>query len=334
MGGSSVVLYSGGLDSTVCLAEAVRDSDSVTALTFCYNQSNIDEVSKAEILCRQWEVPHVVVNLSSIGLGNNASVEIPARNSIFLSIALKVALETKSSRIYFGAEPDATYVDSSPAFIDKMRDLLNLFDVDLVTPVKYLRSKTEVLQRAFDLGVPIDLVHSCRFSPICGKCKTCGLMRKAFEELFGVDRGYKIYDLLLSGHLYGRSSTDLRPVNAPNFKAISALMSAATFTPTTQPLDVFTTGNWGAALTWAFDALNVKQAVNIVKTKDLMTLRTNVLNTNTKVGVWGQKQVLGHLPRGNKGLSYRCEVVQGNLRAALTGLGLTFDAVNGVELTT
>jgi len=330
----SLVLYSGGLDSAVCLAmEIERNPDNVEALTFDYGQSSAQEIDVAKKLTANWGVPHNILDIKFLAVGADTHVEIPARNTIFLALAMKYAIEKGFRRVVFGAEPDATYIDSSFEYIEAQQKVFEQFGIALVTPIKNFGSKTNILAAAFECGVPLNMVHSCRTSPICFKCKTCGLMLKSFNEIFGEKYGRQIYQCLLEGDLYPKSELKLHPTLAgSNFKYISALFEAARYDE--KELTVYTTGNWGEAIKWAFTQLQKDVKIEIVQTDNKLLLSKNVLNTNTKMGLWGAKQVLGHLERSKSKKKYACKVVQGNLRRALLDLGHEFDATSGVQLET
>ncbi len=213
-GRGSVVLLSGGMDSATCLAVAARDAPPVHALTFLYGQRHAREIASARRLARRFgAAEHTVVRLPLEGLlvssltrrsarlptggprpGRIPSTYVPARNSILLAIALGYAESRGLERIYLGANviDYSGYPDCRPEFLrafDRLARLATRAGVErhraprVVAPLLH-RSKTEIVRLGERLGVPWELTWSCYAGGRvpCGRCDSCRLRAKGFEE--------------------------------------------------------------------------------------------------------------------------------------------------------
>lgn len=214
----AVVLFSGGLDSTTCLAMALDQGYEVIPLSFDYHQRHRVELDAARRILQHYEISkHYIFNValfreiggsaltdSSIPVPHHNSVEevsagipdtyVPARNLVFLSYALGVAEMSKAHDIFIGvnAVDYSGYPDCRPEFIDAFRTVANLAvkegveggSFSIRTPLLNL-TKAEIVHMGNDLGVPYELTHSC-YEPLedlaCGTCDSCVLRRKGFEE--------------------------------------------------------------------------------------------------------------------------------------------------------
>jgi len=210
----AVVLYSGGLDSTTCMAIA-RDLGFATyALSFAYGQRHTAELEKAReyaplIGARE----HMVVDINLRQMGGSALTDdidvpkegvvegaipvtyVPARNTIFLSFALGWAEVLGAADIFIGvnALDYSGYPDCRPEFIDAFQRLANLATkagvegqaYQVHTPLIQL-SKAQIINQGLALGVDYRLTHSC-YDPspaglACGHCDSCRLRLKGFAE--------------------------------------------------------------------------------------------------------------------------------------------------------
>jgi 7-cyano-7-deazaguanine synthase len=333
----SLVLYSGGLDSTTCLAHSLRQGEEVVAITFDYNQTNKREITCCEDLAELWGFEHYVVPLQ---LSTGASEkEVPARNTIFLSFALQYALIHKCDKIVFGAEPDSTYVDSSVGYIGAMRNVCLLHGVDLVAPIKGLQSKLEVLKRALDLGVPLHLIHPSRTNAVDGACKTSERYLTALQTLFPNVSGPEFLQYLEQGKeasgwrdLY--TKVHGRSYSFKYFPALFVLCSAPLHS-LRNVRTVYTTKNWGADLTALYeDLFEEKAAWQVVRVSDQDQLKMNELNTDRKEAQWGFKQALSRLPRPFLRPVLNFRVTQGHFKQAAEDLGYRWAPDNGLALKT
>lgn len=211
----AVVLYSGGLDSTTCMAIAKADGFDPYALSFAYGQRHSVELEKArEYAPRIGAVAHQVVEIDLRQFGGSALTAdmevpknqlaegvipityVPARNTIFLSFALGWAEVLGAQDIYIGvnALDYSGYPDCRPEFISAFENLANLATragvegdrpYTIHTPLIQL-SKAEIIRTGLDLGVDYQLTHSC-YDPTaagvaCGRCDSCLLRLKGFSE--------------------------------------------------------------------------------------------------------------------------------------------------------
>jgi 7-cyano-7-deazaguanine synthase len=321
-----LVLLSGGLDSVTCLAMAVADPtvDHVLALTFDYGQSNAPEIDKARQLCANWRVPHVVRALPMAA--SDAHKEIPARNLIFLSHALALAIEQGYHTIYIGAEPDAVYTDSSVEFVAKVNALADMFGVSVVAPIKHLADKVEVLTRALNLGVPLHLCHSSLSAAVDGQCKTSLRFLAAIQKLFPV--GYQARDILsMLGTLHTTRSPHSYRIGYG--REFSFKVPAAVFT-LAQPIEdspdathIYSTGSWMEAMRHANANRTPQLNLCYLKTDVLVRLLRQTYNCDNPHAQWGIMQALSELPRPRYAPRLACRVVQGHLAHAARTLGYT-----------
>jgi 7-cyano-7-deazaguanine synthase len=214
----AVCLLSGGLDSSTCLALARRDGFTCYALSFDYGQRHRVELeSAARVAEGLGAVQHLVVPIDLRVFGGSALTSdiavpkgrathemsggipvtyVPARNTIFLSLALAWAEVLGSSDIFIGvnALDYSGYPDCRPEFIEAYERMANLATksgvedrtrVKIHTPLIRL-SKAEIVKLGRELGLDFRLTHSC-YDPgaggrPCGQCDSCVLRRKGFEE--------------------------------------------------------------------------------------------------------------------------------------------------------
>jgi len=209
---SAVVLVSGGLDSMVCAGLAREQGFSVVGLTVDYNQRHRVELEAARTIAAALADRHVVVPLDLRAFGGSALTDeiavpkegvgegipvtyVPARNTIFLSLALGLAEASGARDIFIGvnALDYSGYPDCRPAFIAQFERLANLatkagVEGDAFTihaPLLDL-TKADIAREAQRLGLDAALSHSC-YDPLpdgrhCGRCDACRLRAKGFAE--------------------------------------------------------------------------------------------------------------------------------------------------------
>lgn len=215
MSPKAVVLYSGGLDSTTCLALARQEGFTPYALSFAYGQRHAVELDRATAAATQaGAAAHRVVELDLRQFGGSALTDdlevpkqgvepdvipvtyVPARNTIFLSCALGWAEVLGAFDIFIGvnALDYSGYPDCRPEFIRAFEELANLATRAAVegegryrihTPLLHL-TKAEIIRTGHALGVNFGLTHSC-YDPsatglACGHCDSCRLRLKGFAE--------------------------------------------------------------------------------------------------------------------------------------------------------
>jgi 7-cyano-7-deazaguanine synthase len=215
---------SGGLDSSTCLTLARRDGFACYAITFDYGQRHKFELEAAARVAAALGVErHLVVKVGLDVFGGSALTAdlavpksrsldemshgipvtyVPARNTIFLSLALAWAEVLESADIFIGvnALDYSGYPDCRPDYIEAYQRMANLATragvegstrLKIHTPLIGL-GKAQIVTLARELGVPFGLTHSC-YDPgpggrPCGACDACLLRRKGFEEAGVEDR--------------------------------------------------------------------------------------------------------------------------------------------------
>ncbi len=214
MSKKAIVLYSGGLDSTTCLAIARAEGFAPHTMSFDYGQRHTVELTKAaQYAPRLGAVEHQLVNIDLRRIGGSALTSdlavpkntvdegipityVPARNTIFLSFALAWAEVLGAFDIFIGvnALDYSGYPDCRPEYIAAYETMANLATKAGVegqgryrihTPLIDL-TKAEIIRRGLDLGVDYALTHSC-YDPTsdgqaCGACDSCRLRLKGFRE--------------------------------------------------------------------------------------------------------------------------------------------------------
>jgi 7-cyano-7-deazaguanine synthase len=221
VGSDAVVLLSGGLDSYTAAAVAVRDGFSISALSINYGQRHVHELAAATAVARALgAVRHLELSLDLTKIGGSAltsnaidvpkdhpidptvipSTYVPARNTIFLSLALGWAEVLGSSDIFIGvnALDYSGYPDCRPEFIRAFEQLARLATkagiegrpLTIHTPLIRL-SKAEIIRLGLSLGLDYGLTHSC-YDPRsdggpCGRCDSCRLRATGFAEASATD---------------------------------------------------------------------------------------------------------------------------------------------------
>lgn len=221
-GRKAICLVSGGMDSAVVLAEAIHQGFEAYALSFRYGQRHDVELAAAKrVATALGALDHrtVVVDLStlggsaltddidvpkdrsdeSIGAGVPATY-VPARNTIFLSVALGWAEVLGATDLFVGvnAVDYSGYPDCRPEFIaafERLADLATAAGVEggarfqVHAPLMEL-SKAGIVRRAIELDVDLGLTHTC-YDPAgtvsCGRCDACKLRLAGFAEAGTVD---------------------------------------------------------------------------------------------------------------------------------------------------
>lgn len=212
----SLVLFSGGLDSTVLLARQYDLGDEVTALSIYYGQKHAKEQEFAKWQCEHYNIPLIEADLSSVfnynrdccsllegsnleldsrsyaeqlAEGSN-SAYVPFRNGLFLSYAAAVALQLNYDTVVYGAHKDdlagAAYPDCSPEFIQAMQLSISHGTggaIKLQAPFLDW-NKSKIVSLGMLLEVDLEHTWSCYAGgeTPCGKCGTCIDRQKAMEE--------------------------------------------------------------------------------------------------------------------------------------------------------
>jgi len=215
----AVVLVSGGLDSTTCLAMAKAQGFELYALTLSYGQRHQAELAAARKVAKAYRVKkHLELDVPLTAFGGSAltdskikvpkqrslkqmgqgipSTYVPARNTVFLSLALAWAEVLGAEHLYIGvnALDYSGYPDCRPEFIHAFEKLAKLatkkgvegkWKLKIHTPLIRM-SKAQIIQAGLKLKVNYGLTHSC-YDPgpkgkACGRCDSCLLRAKGFNE--------------------------------------------------------------------------------------------------------------------------------------------------------
>ncbi len=213
---NAVVLLSGGLDSAVTAAIAKRDGCRLHLLTIDYGQRHRVEIERARALGRALAAEaHLVLSVDLRPIGGSALTAslgvpkdrpeaargagipmtyVPARNTIFLSLALAYAETVAASWIYFGANvlDYSGYPDCRPEYLEAFEEMARLgtkAGVEGKPPriqAPLLRlTKADIIRTGASLGVPFELTHSC-YDPApdglaCGRCDSCHIRQGGFR---------------------------------------------------------------------------------------------------------------------------------------------------------
>jgi 7-cyano-7-deazaguanine synthase len=210
----AVVLFSGGVDSSTCLAIAREEGFAPHALAVRYGQRHEHELRAAERVSQAMRVPLKVIGLDLRAIGGSALTAdlpvpkdapigggipityVPARNTVLLALALGHAEVLGAQDLYIGvnAIDYSGYPDCRPAFVQAFESLANVATAAAVegraryrvhAPLLTL-SKADIIRRGARLGVPYALTHSC-YDPApdgraCGHCDSCRLRRQGFAD--------------------------------------------------------------------------------------------------------------------------------------------------------
>jgi 7-cyano-7-deazaguanine synthase len=208
----AIVLLSGGLDSMVCAAIARERGFEVLALTVDYNQRHRIEIEAARRIASSLADRHVVLPLDLRAFGGSALTSdtavpkegvqpgipityVPARNLIFLSLALAFAEAEGARDLFIGvnALDYSGYPDCRPEFVEGFEHLARIAtkagtegrDYTIHAPLQHM-SKADIAREAARLGLDAALSHSC-YDPLpdgshCGLCDACRLRSKGFVE--------------------------------------------------------------------------------------------------------------------------------------------------------
>lgn len=220
----AVVLLSGGLDSTTAAAWGKKQGFELFALTINYNQRHKCELDAARHVGQALKVSrHVFLDVDLTAFGGSSltsdsldvprdvpleqigkeipNTYVPARNTVFLSLALAFAETVDAPHIILGinAADYSGYPDCRPEYLDafaKMADLATKAGVEGTMTLQFhaplmTLSKRETIELGLSLGVDYSMTHTC-YSPTpegksCGTCESCLLRRKGFQEAGLID---------------------------------------------------------------------------------------------------------------------------------------------------
>ena len=221
MSNKAVILLSGGLDSTTCLAIAKHQGFNLNALTFNYGQRHDFELKSAQKIVDHFQIKnHSVINIDLAQFGGSALTDeidvpkdrsesemtdipityVPARNTVFLSLALAWAETINAFNIFIGVNvlDYSGYPDCRPEYIAAFEKTANLATkagvsgerFKIHTPLINMK-KSEIILNGLKLGLDYSLTSSC-YDPLkngtpCGHCDACILRLKGFQEADAID---------------------------------------------------------------------------------------------------------------------------------------------------
>ena len=212
----AIAVFSGGLDCTVAASVYAKDYE-IHAITFNYGQKAFEQELKAsQIICEKMGFKHHIINLdwlskistSSLNTSEEipnvdfkdlddaeksaesaSSVWVPARNTVFTSIALSYAESIGAEIIIVGwnGEEGSTFPDNSKEYMEKFNELIDVGSPDKIkieAPAIDL-NKEEIIELGVKVGAPMELSYSCYKGgdKHCGVCESCMRRRRAFENL-------------------------------------------------------------------------------------------------------------------------------------------------------
>ena len=215
----SIVLLSGGMDSATALSIAKSKRLSCYALTINYGQKHSTEIEKAKLIANHFQViEHKIIEIDLTAFGGSALTDksidipekesqgipvtyVPARNTIFFSLALAWAEVIGANSIYSGvnAIDYSGYPDCRPEYIEAMQGLVNLAtkatiegdSIAIEAPLLNM-NKIDIIKKGIENDVDFSKTVSCyqltKQSKSCGVCDSCRIRLKAFEELNLIDR--------------------------------------------------------------------------------------------------------------------------------------------------
>jgi 7-cyano-7-deazaguanine synthase len=213
MNKKAIILFSGGLDSTTCLAIAQSEGYDCYVLSFNYGQKHSSELEAAKNIAKAADIKvHKIIDLNLGSFGGSALTDdnievpteessgipityVPARNTVFFSVALAWAEVLEADVIFAGvnAVDYSGYPDCRPEYIKAFQTMADLATkagiegrgVKLKTPLIHL-TKVEIIKQGIALGVDYSQTVSCyqadSHGKACGVCDSCQIRKQAFQS--------------------------------------------------------------------------------------------------------------------------------------------------------
>jgi 7-cyano-7-deazaguanine synthase len=210
----AVVLLSGGLDSSTVMAIAKEMGYVLHALTLIYGQRHVKEIESAKKIARSLNIEEHRISELPAGLFSGSALTydsevplsdgveigvtipatyVPARNLVFLSIAVSMAEAIGAEAVFIGvtAIDYSGYPDCRPQFINSFERTSGLATkcgvegkpIKIMTPIIDM-NKAQIIEKAMETGLDLSLTWSCYSGgdKACGKCDTCHYRLKGFKE--------------------------------------------------------------------------------------------------------------------------------------------------------
>ncbi len=218
----AVILLSGGIDSHTCLAIASHEHMACYALAVDYGQKHVSELKAAEKIAKNYQCQDFRLTQLKLGTMSGAalvddnepvpefsteksvkSTYFPARNTIFLSMAMAYAESIQAEKIYFGANlaDYHGFPDARPEYFYAFNQMASLAtnvaqtrqpSIQVVTPLLHL-DKASIIEKGIELGVDYSLSITCyqasATGAACGRCDSCVIRLNAFKSLGLSDPG-------------------------------------------------------------------------------------------------------------------------------------------------
>ena len=209
----AVIIFSGGLDSTVLCYKAAADGLDIHALTIIYGQRHVKEIDSSKKTAELLGISHRVIDLSNVNkllqgsALTDSSVEVPEvpetsehfetlkttivpnRNAIFLSVAIGYSESIGANQVYFGAHHSdrGVYPDCRKEFVEAFEtaERLATDNQKLTISAPFVgMDKAEIVALGDKLGVPFENTWTCYVGGEihCGSCSACNERKRAFRE--------------------------------------------------------------------------------------------------------------------------------------------------------
>jgi len=208
----AVVLLSGGLDSTVTLANSLRSGNETIALSFRYGQKHMRELDSAKAVASYYKIRHMIVDVDlssfrssltddskeiekdrkAIGSGI-PDTYVPARNMIMLSVAAGLCESIDAEMIYIGANviDYSGYPDCRKEFFDSFEAMISKgtkagvegHPIKIIAPILNM-TKAQIIKYGKEMNAPLHLTWSCYSGgdEPCGHCDSCLIRKKGFAD--------------------------------------------------------------------------------------------------------------------------------------------------------
>jgi 7-cyano-7-deazaguanine synthase len=201
----AVIVLSGGPDSATVAYWAKTQGHQIYPITFKYGQIAVKETQAAQKIAQRLGTTTKIINLSALkdifsGATSlvsreipltsefSASIIVPFRNGIFLSVAVAYAVSVAADKIFYGAQgsDEPFYPDCRQEFyeaFEKAAKLGTCQEITIKAPFSDIK-KSDVIKEGAELGVPFDLTWSCYLDGAmhCGRCESCVNRKRAFQE--------------------------------------------------------------------------------------------------------------------------------------------------------